>query len=126
MDKIASMILLLVFSVGCTFPEKEVFEGESEHWKGKLEIVHGDSKEFYDLVITYKGKLEDLASMEQIIHTAEFGTTHHKQEINFEGNAPSEKSFDTVISQKDLEGVNLIEVKVEWLDQEETFEVVNR
>ncbi|WP_226036822.1 hypothetical protein [Aquibacillus saliphilus] len=124
-SKWITIIFLIFVLIGCTSKEEDNFKGESEHWKGYLDVPIKNAHPFQDLVITYKGELEELKSVQQLIYSYDFGNYSGESAISFNGKSPSEKSFTAVISEKEIKRDGVIEVTVQWSGQEETFELKN-
>lgn len=118
-------IVILSILIGCNPNEEVLFQGESEHWGGSLESPTENNGSLLDLMITYKGDIKELYSMEKLTYSFDFDNYGGETTLNFNGNSPTEKSFKTLISKREVNSNGVIEITVQWLGKEENFELTN-
>lgn len=117
------------------------FAGESEHWEAlysyKATELWGEngagqltnsSKDSYELVLKYKGSLEELSSMKNLEYTYETTSSSGTKTESYT-EPPSENVFKTSGASENgaLVGEGeVIKVNVKWDDNEESFELHNK
>ena len=116
-------IVLIILLVGCTSQDRYKYSGESEHWKGKVGMST-KNEGTYELVLTYKGDVEDLSSVRELTSSFEMGGLAGKNSRGF-GESPSRKSFKSNMNniQSEVDDENVINLKVQWEDHEESFQL---
>ncbi|QAS54473.1 hypothetical protein [Halobacillus litoralis] len=119
------VIFLVILLAGCELDDRYVYEGQSQNWHAQLDYIEGDPGQTYDLYYTYKGELEDLSDVEEMIFSYEMENQSGNSTINFEGSPPDEKQYWNTISFQgvDVEEMEQIDVAVEWKDQRESFQI---
>lgn len=116
------------------------FTGEGEHWEAvysyKVTELWGkdgeqtthSSKDSYELVLKYKGSLEELSSMKNLEYTYETTTSGGTKTEAYK-EPPSEKVFRTSGGSQNgaiIGEGEVIKVNVKWDDNEESFELHNK
>ncbi|MGE7904523.1 hypothetical protein ACQKNS_09045 [Peribacillus sp. NPDC094092] len=152
MKKILSVLFIIMVLTACgsntankdnnpkTINNDYKFIGESEHWKAEYsykgtELWDEDdgktaysNKDSYELVLKYKGSLEELSFMKKLEYTYEtISGSGNKTETYTD--PPSEKVFTTSGSSEGGSKVSkdeIIKITVKWDDFYESFELHNK
>ena len=128
------LILFSAFIVGCTDNTNTnhyKFQGEGEYWEVVYDYeITGESKDKYDLSITYKGELEELSTINNFSYSYTTSTGKSSGSFEYEENEATNKmqmkksgaSEGTPILQKD----EVIEIIINWGENEEVIELKNK
>lgn len=146
MKKILTLLSTLMVLTGCMEVTKDEvtnnnykFIGESEHWKAEYsykgtEIFKNSdgtktysNEDSYDLVIKYKGSLEELSSMKKLEYS--YKSSNSSGTSTKEFTIPPEKLIFTSGSSENGVKVNeneVIQMNIKWDEFEESFELHNK
>ncbi|MFK4390024.1 hypothetical protein CN563_16285 [Bacillus sp. AFS026049] len=153
MKKVFTVLFIMMVLTACSFTNSKdtqsetrtehnyQFIGNSEHWEAEYsyeateiwrenerkQTAHS-SKDSYELVLKYKGSLEELSSMKNLEYSFETTSQSASTKEQFP-EPPSEKVFRTgggseggaIIGEGEV-----IKVNVKWDDSEESFELHNK
>lgn len=94
-ERIFFLILILFISVfSCCEKNKQtkVFQGDTDVWNASYKVQYDKKEDKFDarLTIVFNGKLEDLATLENIKYTIENG---HKVTVSTKVDKPVSKNF---------------------------------
>ncbi|MDT8862600.1 hypothetical protein N0O92_20580 [Alkalihalobacillus sp. MEB130] len=140
MKKILTILFVMIVLTACSGEEKHydyTYNGEGEYWEaefsfrgteiweekdGRTNYANENSDEF---VLTYKGSLNDLSSLESLEYYYETsaGGAGGTREFN---EPPTEVTFKSIGSTENGAKVSeneVITVNVKWNDYEESFEL---
>lgn len=125
------LILFSAFVVGCTDNTSHyIFQGEGKYWEVVYDYeITGESKDKYNLLITYKGELEELSTINNFSYSYTTSAGNGSGSFEYEENEVRNKmqmkkigaSEGTRLLQKD----EVIEVIINWGENEEVIELKN-
>ncbi|WP_181350186.1 hypothetical protein [Thalassobacillus sp. CUG 92003] len=124
---IGVMFIFLTFLlVGCAELEQYILEGESDHWRAKLEVTVMEERITQDFVVTFKGDVEQLADTRRLEYSYKTAASSSKSEINFSEEPPQEKSFSHYggSSRSSFDSDQSVKVTIKWDENEEKM-VIN-
>lgn len=142
MKKILTVIFAMVVLTACSGEENHydyTFNGEGEYWKAEYTFRgtenwrDKDGRTIYsnenndEFILTYKGALKELSSMKSIEYSYETSAGSGSSTREFD-EPPTEVTFKSMGSMENGAKVRedeIIQVKVKWIDYEESFELLN-
>ncbi|KAB2334437.1 hypothetical protein F7731_14575 [Cytobacillus depressus] len=142
MKKIITLLLTIILLTACSETTKYdyKFSGESEHWeaefsyKGTEKWIKKDgintysNEDNYELVLKYKGSLEELSSLQNLEYSYNTNSSGGGETKNFT-EPPSTVIFSSSGASKSGAKVSedeIIKVNVKWDDFNESFELHNK
>ena len=125
------MLLLITLTLtACMQEESYIYEGESEHWKGRYEVVSNDGKTYtYKLRLHYKKNTNELSNTEKIKFHFKNSFQESTETMEYAiGDDPKKGVYETTWSSgegKRFTEETISTVTIEWDAFEEVFELKN-
>lgn len=142
MKKIMTVLVTMMLLTACseTTTNNYKFNGESDHWEAEFSYKGTEkwgekdgqrtysNDDSYTFVLTYKGSLEELSSLEQLEYAFEANGKSSESNLEFT-EPPTTVTFSSSGGSKNGAKVTedeVIKVNVKWDDLEESFELYNK
>lgn len=119
LKKILFIIGTMLLLAGCNTKDFS-FSGESDHWKGDLNVNQSSDFEKQDFVLKYRG--EDVDSVGDVAYTVEADIREYgRTGVTLEENGTIRDSSESNPTNAKMSEDTEVKVTVKWDDQEETF-----
>lgn len=118
-------VVIILLLMSCSNREQYILENESEHWEAKLKVVVNKEGMRKDLLVTYKGELEELADIGRLEYSYSAAEFSGKSEVNFNGKPPQKKTFSAHggSNQRSFDRDQSVNVTIKWDGKEETMKL---
>ncbi|WP_027953824.1 hypothetical protein [Halobacillus kuroshimensis] len=121
---VMTAVLALLIMSSCSNQERYIYEGDSEHWHGEMEVNVTEKETTEDFALIFNGDVEQLGEAGYVTYEYEMITSGGRGEINFE-NTPESRTFThhSGSNSSVFTSDQTILVTVEWGGNKEEFEL---